>query len=88
MMRRPITAVALACVIAICDVNAQQNPRTSEDVERVFDAIDRDNDGRISKREGEQAEVTRGRFEGIDANEDGYLSRAEYRARPRKEQFE
>lgn len=87
-MRLTITAIAVACLIATSHADPQQNPRTSEDVERVFNAIDRDNDGRISKREGEQAEVVRDRFEGIDANEDGYLSRAEYRARPRKEQFE
>jgi Ca2+-binding EF-hand superfamily protein len=87
-MRLPITTIAIACFAVISQSRAEQNPRTQEDVERVFESIDRNDDDRISKREGQRAEVIRGRFKGVDADQDGYLSRAEYRARPRKERFE
>lgn len=63
-------------------------PRTAEEVERVFEAIDRDGDDRISRSEGQRTNILRERFDGVDANEDGYVSRSEYRARPRNESFE
>lgn len=87
-MRIQITATAIACIAIISQVHASEEPRTKEQVERVFDSIDRDGDDRISKREGTRAEVIRDRFDGVDADQDGYLSRAEYRARPRNERFE
>lgn len=93
-MRLAIATVAVACLIAL-QAQAQRdshmsttNPRTAEEVERVFEAIDRDGDDRISKREGERSELIGDRFDGVDADQDGYLSRAEFRARPRKERFE
>ena len=94
-MRLAITTVAVACLTMSLQSHAQTdsstaqaNPRTAEEVERVFEAIDRDGDDRISKREGERSELFGDRFDGVDADEDGYLSRAEFRARPRKERFE
>lgn len=87
-MRIQITTIAIACLATISQLHANEEPRTRGQVERVFDSIDRDGDDRISKREGARAEVIRDRFDGVDANQDGYLSRAEYRARPRKEGFE
>lgn len=87
-MRAPIAIAAAATVAFVSSVLAGQNPRTAEEVERVFESIDRNNDDRISRREGQRAEAVRERFDGVDADQDGYLSRAEYRARPSDEQFE
>lgn len=88
-MRFQSIATAIACLTLLSQVHAsEENPRTTEEVERVFDAIDRDGDERISKREGERSELVRDRFESVDSDQDGYLSRAEYRARPTNEAFE
>lgn len=87
-MRVAIAAVVAATLAFMSNVLAEQPPRTAEEVERVFDSIDRNSDDRISRRESERARIVRERFDGVDADEDGYLSRAEYRARPRNEQFE
>ena len=87
-MRLHIMIAAVASFAAIAGVHAEPNPKTSQDVERVFESLDRNDDERISRREGARAEVLRDRFKGVDADQDGYVSRAEYRARPRNEQFE
>lgn len=67
---------------------AEDPPRTREDVEETFKALDRNNDERISKSEAEQNESLKRRFAGIDASGDGYLSKSEFRARPSDEPFE
>jgi hypothetical protein len=87
-MRLHIMIAAVASFVAISGAHAEQNPKTTQDVERVFESLDRNDDERISPRESARAEVLRDRFKGVDADQDGYVSRAEYRARPRNEQFE
>lgn len=92
-MRLQITTTAVACLTLLSQLHANdvartEEPRTKEQVERVFDSIDRDRDDRISKQEGARAEVIRNRFDGVDADQDGYVSRSEYRARPTNEPFE
>ncbi|MFO7305555.1 MAG: hypothetical protein C0P74_008555 [Gammaproteobacteria bacterium] len=85
------TWIGLLLAIGWCSLTAQEpvdDPRTAEEVDRVFDAMDRDGDDRISRSEAQRSPLLRHRFDGVDANEDGYVSRAEYRARPRNEPFE
>jgi hypothetical protein len=87
------TAVAatlsfLSCANAQTPRPEQHNPRTAQEVERVFDSIDRDSDDRISRAESRGAKRVQERFDGVDADEDGFLSRSEYRSRPRDEPFE
>jgi|ADGO01.1.fsa_nt_gi hypothetical protein len=89
MRRSFVTLMAFAFIAnAFADEKEPGEPRTKEDVDRVFDEIDRDSDDRISRSESQRATIVRDRFEGVDADQDGYLSRAEYRARPRDENFE
>jgi Ca2+-binding EF-hand superfamily protein len=66
----------------------EREPQTSEEVEQVFSALDRNEDKRISKEEAERRAELLERFNGVDASGDGYLSRNEYRARPTDEPFE
>jgi Ca2+-binding EF-hand superfamily protein len=87
-MRLHIMIAAVASFAAMSGTQAEQNPKTAQDVERVFESLDRNDDERISRRESARGEVLRDRFKGVDADQDGYVSRAEYRARPRNEQFE
>lgn len=67
---------------------ADEPPKTREEVEQVFESLDRDGDDRISQREAREEESLRERFAGVDANGDSFLSRQEFRARPSNEPFE
>ena len=81
--------IATTGVLAFGTVHAEvPKPQTSQEVEQVFSALDRDDDKRISKQEAQRRAELRERFEGVDASGDGYLSRNEYRARPSDEPFE
>lgn len=62
--------------------------RSTEDVEVVFDALDRNNDSRISRSEASVKGSVSKRFDGIDSDGDGYLSKQEFAARPSAEEFE
>lgn len=70
------------------DDSAERQVRSAQDVEIVFQALDRDGDQRISRREAQRRKGLGKRFDGVDASEDGYLSLAEFRARPSDEPFE
>ena len=81
--------IALTGVLAFSAAQSgERQPQTSQEVEQVFSALDRDDDKRISKQEAQRRAALRERFEGVDASGDGYLSRNEYRARPSDEPFE
>jgi Ca2+-binding EF-hand superfamily protein len=67
---------------------AEPEPQTQEEVDQVFESLDRDEDERISKSEAQRKAELRERFAGVDASGDGYLSRSEYRSRPTDEPFE
>lgn len=62
--------------------------RSTEDVEVVFKALDRNSDSRISRSEATVKGSVSKRFDGIDSDGDGYLSRQEFAARPSAEKFE
>jgi Ca2+-binding EF-hand superfamily protein len=62
--------------------------RSTEDVEVVFDALDRNNDRKISRSEATVKGSVSKRFDGIDSDGDGYLSKREFAARPSAEKFE
>jgi Ca2+-binding EF-hand superfamily protein len=66
----------------------KQRPATTEEVQAVFKALDRDDDQRISKKEAAREQSLSKRFGAVDSSGDGYLSRAEFEARPRDEPFE
>jgi len=83
-----ITLIATSLLALTATFATEPTPRTSEDVERVFEALDRNHDERISREEAQQHASLRERFRGVDASGDGYLSKEEFRARPSDEQFE
>lgn len=86
-MKAPV--LILTSILTASAVHADDaQPRSPEDVQRVFESLDRDQDERISKTEAQRRSELRERFAGIDASGDGYLSPSEYRARPSDEPFE
>ena len=62
--------------------------RSTEDVEVVFKALDRNSDSKISRSEATVKGSVSKRFAGIDSDGDGYLSKQEFAARPSPEKFE
>jgi Ca2+-binding EF-hand superfamily protein len=62
--------------------------RSSEDVQIVFASLDRNHDQKISRNEATLKQSVSKRFEGIDSDGNGYLSKAEFAARPSAERFE
>ena len=62
--------------------------RSTEDVEVVFKALDRNSDSKISRTEATVKGSVSKRFDGIDSDGDGYLSKQEFAARPSAERFE
>ncbi len=62
--------------------------RSTEDVEVVFKALDRNSDSKISRSEATVKGSVSKRFDGIDSDGDGYLSKREFAARPSSERFE
>lgn len=54
----------------------------------MFDSLDRNRDQQISRTEATVKGSVRRRFDGIDADGDGYLSKAEFAARPTAQRFE
>ena len=62
--------------------------RSSADVEVVFKSLDRNSDRKISRGEASVKGSVSKRFDGIDSDGDGYLSKQEFAARPSAERFE
>lgn len=86
-------AAALCARSAMADEPADRNDaerqiETKEDVTLVFEALDRNDDERISQAEATRRKTLQRRFAGVDADEDGYLTKAEFAARPTEEPFE
>jgi Ca2+-binding EF-hand superfamily protein len=86
-VRTPIF-VLTAILVAAAAYAEPESPRTTQEVEQVFESLDRNEDERISKSEAKRRSELRERFAGVDASGDGYLSRSEYRSRPSDERFE
>lgn len=79
----------LAVALAPCALPADELPvRSTQDVEVVFASLDRNNDRKISRNEAQVKGSVGKRFDGIDSDGDGYLSKQEFAARPSAERFE
>ena len=82
-------ATSLLAAFATWIATAEELPvRSTEDVEVVFKSLDRNQDRKISRSEAAVKGSVSKRFDGIDSNGDGYLSRREFEARPSAERFE
>ena len=62
--------------------------RSTKDVQVIFNSLDRNRDARISRTEASMKGSVSKRFDGIDSDGDGYLSKQEFAARPSDERFE
>lgn len=79
----------LTAALMPCAATADNLPvRSTNDVEVVFASLDRNNDRKISRNEAQLKGSVGKRFDGIDSDGDGYLSKREFAARPSEERFE
>ena len=62
--------------------------RSTKDVQVIFTSLDRNRDSKISRTEASVKGSVAKRFDGIDSDGDGYLSKQEFAARPSDERFE
>lgn len=62
--------------------------RSTSDVQVIFKSLDRNRDAKISRSEASVKGSVSKRFDGIDSDGDGYLSKQEFAARPSDERFE
>ena len=82
-------ATSLLAAVAAWTATAEDLPvRSTADVEVVFKSLDRNSDRKISRSEASVKGSVSKRFDGIDADGDGYLSKQEFAARPSAERFE
>jgi len=88
-MKINVIATCAASLLAAWTATADDLPvRSTADVEVVFKALDRNKDQKISRSEASVKGSVSKRFDGIDSNGDGYLSKLEFEARPSDERFE
>ena len=88
-MKTIFLAISVLAAAAACAASAEDLPvRSTEDVEVVFKSLDRNSDRKISRSEASVKGSVSKRFDGIDADGDGYLSKQEFAARPSAERFE
>ena len=88
-MKSIFIATCATSVFAAWAATADDLPvRSTADVAVVFKALDRNRDQKISRSEASVKGSVSKRFDGIDSNGDGYLSRQEFAARPSDERFE
>jgi len=78
-----------AAIAANAAQTADELPvRSTEDVDVIFKSLDRNRDAKISRAEASVKGSVSKRFDGIDSDADGYLSKQEFAARPSDERFE
>ena len=87
------TIVMKACatwllIAALAPRAAALPVRSTKDVQVVFDSLDRNRDAKISRSEASVKGSVSKRFDGIDSDGDGYLSKREFAARPSDARFE
>ena len=84
------TCLLVAALLAPCAAQTAQDlpVRSSKDVQVVFNSLDRNRDAKISRSEASMKGSVSKRFDGIDSDGDGYLSRQEFAARPSDARFE
>ena len=95
-MKAIVTNTCATCLLVVASLApcaaqtaSQDLPvRSSKDVQVVFNSLDRDRDSKISRSEASMKGSVSKRFDGIDSNGDGYLSRQEFAARPSDARFE
>jgi hypothetical protein len=88
-VRNACVAGLLVAALTPCAATADELPvRSTKDVEVVFASMDRNRDEKISRSEASVKGSVSKRFDGIDSNGDGYLSKREFAARPSDERFE
>jgi hypothetical protein len=93
-MKTIVTAACAAAMLAAtlaarAAATAEDLPvRSTKDVEVIFKSLDHNRDAKISRSEASVKGSVAKRFDGIDSDGDGYLSKREFAARPSDERFE
>jgi hypothetical protein len=87
-MAKLATCLLLAALASSAATADDLPVRSTRDVEVVFTSLDRNQDRKISRTEAAVKGSVSKRFDGIDSDGDGYLSRREFAARPSAERFE
>lgn len=95
-MKAIVTNTCATCLLVVASLApcaaqtaAQDLPvRSTKDVQVVFNSLDRDRDSKISRSEASMKGSVSKRFDGIDSDGDGYLSKQEFAARPSDARFE
>jgi hypothetical protein len=89
---KAFATLLLAAALAPCATTATPSDelpvRSTKDVEVVFTSLDRNRDRKISRSEAAVKGSVSKRFDGIDSDGDGFLSKREFAARPSAERFE
>ena len=88
-MKTIFIVASLLAALPAWTATAEELPvRSTRDVDVVFQALDRNKDRKISRSEAAVKGSVSKRFDGIDSDADGYLSKQEFAARPTAERFE
>jgi hypothetical protein len=79
---RPVQLAILGLSVVVNGFAADAPPREKgpEPSGRTFDALDKDDDGKISAEEARSDATLAKLFTGLDANKDGFVSRTEFAA--------
>lgn len=88
VMKACATLLAAALAPRAAPTAEELPVRSTQDVQVVFNSLDRNRDEKISRSEASVKGSVSKRFDGIDADGDGYLSRREFAARPSDARFE
>jgi hypothetical protein len=84
LMKRLIPFSLLALVLISSAAVAADKDRPTGSA-ATFEALDKDSDQRVSESEAVVDRTLSARFASLDANADGYLTKSEFRARPKSE---
>ena len=94
-MKTIVTNMCATCLLVAASLAPQRcwagtgsTWRSSKDVQVVFNSLDRNRDAKISRSEASMKGSVSKRFDGIDSDGDGYLSKQEFAARPSDARFE
>lgn len=78
--RVALTVLGLSVVMNGFAADTPPRDKGPDPTERTFDAIDKNDDGKISADEARSEPTLSKLFSGLDADKDGFVSRAEFAA--------
>lgn len=79
-MLMTLMTATLFTTAAIANEPSGGEDRSQQTARAKFDALDRNDDGRVSKSEAKDEDMLSAQFASVDADSDGYVSEPEYTA--------